>query len=120
MRDDVSKYPVDLVQLVGFLCRRDHDCVLALENAERSGEIHFAAGEIVHASCGELAPEAALTELLSWKRGDLRVDPAARPPKRSLDREVTSRLLDQLGLRDLSAAGFEPPVLPREPLSLPG
>ncbi|MDH3402071.1 MAG: DUF4388 domain-containing protein [Acidobacteriota bacterium] len=97
MRPNPTPHPVDLLELADALCRRKSHSVLCLENQGRRGEIHFVAGEIVHASFEGQHAEAALVELLSWKTGDLHLTPLVERPRRTIETDVVSMLFGRNG-----------------------
>ncbi len=61
--------PLDLIQLK---CLARATSMMQFTTLEQRGVLHFQEGEIVHAEVGELSGVAALQEIFSWRRGNVR------------------------------------------------
>ena len=49
-------------------CAADSNVIVDLHSGTRTGEIHIASGQVVHAATGRLKGEDALGEILSWSK----------------------------------------------------
>jgi hypothetical protein len=58
-----------LWDLVQMKCEARTHCVVRVGSRGRSGYLYFSAGQIVHATLGDLHGEAAALEVLSWSHG---------------------------------------------------
>jgi CheY-like chemotaxis protein len=95
---------------------------LKISRGGEQGTIWFQAGDIVHATCGDLKGEPAVFQLLTWDGGSFALDASAVPPEQTIEASWQQllvegcRLLDE-GCRDLPAGderadqGAPPPVL---------
>jgi response regulator RpfG family c-di-GMP phosphodiesterase len=72
---------------------------LTLESVTRRGEVHFKAGRVVHAICGELSGPAAFYDLLGLGEGSFELDPGFVPTAQTIDASTESLILE--GLRRL-------------------
>ncbi len=72
---------------------------LSLESGTRRGEVHFKAGRVVHAICGELSGPAAFYDLLGLGEGSFELDPGFVPTTQTIEASTESLILE--GLRRL-------------------
>jgi DNA-binding NarL/FixJ family response regulator len=67
--------PLDLIQLK---CLARATSMMQFTTWNQRGQLHFQDGEIIHAQVGDLTGVAALQEIFSWRRGNVR-ESAADP-----------------------------------------
>jgi hypothetical protein len=72
---DAAPHDVDLIGMAQLLCQQRKRAVIVLERDGRQGEIFFKEGRIVYAVCGDLRGDPALLELLTWRTGEVRIEP---------------------------------------------
>jgi DNA-binding response OmpR family regulator len=61
--------PLDLIQLK---CLARATSLITFTTVQQRGSLHFRDGEIIHAQVGELSGVAALQEIFSWRKGNVR------------------------------------------------
>ncbi len=63
---------LNLADLVQLACLESRDRKLLIFAGDRSGEIFFSSGEVVHCTTGDKEGEEAFYEMLSWERGSFK------------------------------------------------
>jgi DNA-binding response OmpR family regulator len=91
--------PLDLIQLK---CLARATSLMQFTTVQQRGTLHFRDGEIVHAEVGDLTGIAALQEIFSWRKGnvreyapDLSVEPTIDCPWQSLLMQVAQATDEQ-------------------------
>ena len=59
---------LNAIDVVLSHCAADSNVIVDLHSGTRTGEIHIAGGQVVHAATGRLKGEDALGEILSWSK----------------------------------------------------
>lgn len=84
-----------------------------------TGRIYFAGGQIIHASVGVLAGEAALLEMLGWKNGTFTCEEGVRAPDETVSRHWQSILLEAAQREDEQSPGSASDDMPQYPAVVP-
>lgn len=102
-----SKTLVDIVQLE---CLSQSSSVLRIVEGTNEGKIWFTEGELIDAVTGDLAGEAALRRILTWKNGNFEVlQPDPRRP-RAIYNNYQTLLLENAQMIDESASSSPAPA----------
>lgn len=94
---DLAEKP--LIELVEQYTSRGGDGSLRLENKGQEARLHFASGEPVHATFGELGGMAALVRFAHWQDGLARWEVSVGKPERSLDPAMVVGMLKSIPTR---------------------
>jgi hypothetical protein len=82
--------------------------VFVVLSGDRTGTLHFARGQLVHAETADLIGDAAALELLSWREGEF-INSERTTPERSTVMGTLDSLLSKLS-KDDDARPSEPPL----------
>jgi len=86
----------DMVQI---LWHGRKTCALKIEHEGQKGEVHFQAGQIVHALWADLQGEVAFYKMLALPDGTFRMDPTFEPKQKTISTSPEGLLLE--GMRRL-------------------
>ncbi len=75
---------LNAIDVVLSHCAADSNIVVDLRSGTRTGEIHIAGGQVVHAATGRLKGEDALGEILSWSKPSVGEKKLSVSPHRSI------------------------------------
>ena len=87
---------LNAIDVVLSHCAADSNVVVDLHSGTRTGEIHIAGGQVLHAATGKLKGEDALGEILSWSQPRVGEKKLAGSPQRSITNWVAI-LVETLG-----------------------
>jgi predicted regulator of Ras-like GTPase activity (Roadblock/LC7/MglB family) len=100
---------MSLANLIQVNCQEMRSARLTLHHAGQEGEVYFSDGQVVHATLGDLAGEAAVYEMLAWLDGTFVLDRDQPAPVKSIDAKWNVLLLE--GMK----RSAERPVAPHKP-----
>lgn len=95
---------MDLPEILQFLALGQKSARIALTTSDGEGDVWMASGNIVHASCGMLTGQRALSVMLGWCDGRFRINHGVAAPARTIEGDTMSVLLDGLRIRDETSA----------------
>jgi DNA-binding response OmpR family regulator len=75
---------LNAIDVVLSHCAADSNVVVDLHSGTRTGEIHIAGGQVLHAATGKLKGENALGEILSWSKPRVGEKKLSGSPQRSI------------------------------------
>ena len=75
---------LNAIDVVLSHCAADSNVIVDLHSGTRTGEIHIAGGQVVHAATGKLKGEDALGEILSWSKPSVGEKKLSVSPHRSI------------------------------------
>lgn len=75
---------LNAIDVVLSHCAADSNVVVDLHSGTRTGEIHIAGGQVLHAATGKLKGEDALGEILSWSKPRVGEKKLSGSPQRSI------------------------------------
>ena len=75
---------LNAIDVVLSHCAADSNVIVDLHSGTRTGEIHIAGGQVVHAATGRLKGEDALGEILSWSKPSVGEKKLSVSPHRSI------------------------------------
>ena len=75
---------LNAIDVVLSHCAADSNVVVDLHSGTRTGEIHIAGGQVLHAATGKLKGEDALGEILSWSKPRVGEKKLSGSPRRSI------------------------------------
>lgn len=108
MVGDLSEMSVvDIVQVV---CTERQSGRLRVRSGERTGEISFAGGEVLDASCGRLTGRNAFFEIFRWREGTFELLVGERPAARTIDSPWSHLLLEAADQLDQAGTAATPPT----------
>jgi predicted regulator of Ras-like GTPase activity (Roadblock/LC7/MglB family) len=85
---------MSVADLIQHACQDGKTARLQMEYQGQTAQIYFEGGQVVHATLGELAGEAAVYRALAWKEGDFHLEPEVGPPAHSIGRSYTALLFE--------------------------
>ncbi len=91
-----------LPDMVQILWHGRKTCNLRIDNDGQRGEIHFSAGQIIHALWADLKGEEAFYKMITLADGTFRMDPAFEPKQKTITNSPEGLLLE--GMRRLDEA----------------
>jgi CheY-like chemotaxis protein len=105
LQGDVDDFPLTwLLQVMKYDSRT---AAIGIRTASQHGAIYLEKGDAVHAQIrGGARGEAALREMLQWKKARFTVQPDARPREHTIDTSIMHLLLAQAVDEDHLAAGI--------------
>lgn len=77
---------VRLEDIILMYCMSHNTAELSISNGREKGAVYFRNGEIVHAKCQDLVGEAALFNMLKWKKGNFKTTLGDYPPQKTINR----------------------------------
>lgn len=94
-----------LPDMVQILWHGRKTCNLRIDTDGQRGEIHFSAGQIVHALWGDKKGEEAFYKMLTLADGTFRMDPAFEPKEKTINSSPEGLLLEGMRRLDEGAKG---------------
>jgi hypothetical protein len=85
--------------MVQMICMERRNLALFVQRQGEEAAVHFDAGQVVHASLGELQGEDAIYRLLTWTDGTFQLTSGAAVPAQTIRRDWNQLLLE--GMRKL-------------------
>ncbi len=104
LQGDIQDFPLAwLLQVMKYDSRT---AAIGIRTATDMGVIYLQGGDARHAEVrGGKTGEAALRQMLSWRKGRFTVDPGARSSEQTITTPITHLLLDEAVAEDHAAAG---------------
>ena len=99
---------INLSDLVQLACLENRERKLVIEASGTSGEIYFAAGEVVHACIGDITGEEAFYEIICLGRGSFRFY-SEETTERTIDVPWNFLLIEALRKKDEMDSGSHAP-----------
>lgn len=94
---------IGVLTMVQMICMERRKLALFVQRHGEEAAVHFDAGQVVHASLGELQGEDAIYRLLTWTDGTFRLTSGAAAPAQTIRRDWNQLLLE--GMRKLDESG---------------
>ncbi|HKJ93984.1 MAG TPA: DUF4388 domain-containing protein, partial [Longimicrobiales bacterium] len=103
LQGDIQDFPLSwLLQVMKYDGRT---AAIGIRTTQDLGVIYLKNGDARHAQIrGGRKGEAALRQMLSWRKGRFTVDPDAQPPERTINTSITHLLLEEAVAEDHAAA----------------
>ena len=98
---------MSVADLIQHACQDGKTARLQMENQGQTALIYFEGGQVVHATLGDFAGEAAVYQALAWKEGTFSLEAEVGPPARSIARSYTALLFEGARRIDESEAQLD-------------
>jgi predicted regulator of Ras-like GTPase activity (Roadblock/LC7/MglB family) len=98
---------MSVADLIQHACQDGKTARLSMQNQGQTAQIYFEGGQLVHATLGDAAGEAAVYQALAWKEGDFSLEADVAPPARSITRSYTALLFEGARRIDESEAQLD-------------
>ncbi len=85
---------MSVADLIQHACQDGKTARLQLDHEGQNAQIYIEDGQVVHATLGEDAGEAAVYQALAWKEGAFNLEGEVRSPTRSIARNYTALLFE--------------------------
>jgi hypothetical protein len=85
---------LSLQDFLQILALERETCLLSVGAGQRSGEFHLFQGEVVHALCGRVEGETAVSEMLGWEHTWLRMRPVPSELRLTLPAQLGKLLVE--------------------------
>jgi CheY-like chemotaxis protein len=103
---------LSLQDFLQILALERETCLLSVGAGARAGEFHLFQGEVVHALCGAVEGEAAVSEMLSWEHTWLRMRPVPSELRLTLPAQLGKLLVEVEPALNEQGPRAEPPAHP--------
>lgn len=85
-----------LMDIIQITCQEQKQKLLTVQRGDQNAEVYFDAGEVVHASLGDLAGEEAIYRILAWDEGDFSLEEGIAPPTQTIEIPWSALLMEGL------------------------
>lgn len=85
---------ISVADLIQIHCIEQRPARLRIEQQDQAAEIYFDAGQVIHATLGQIKGEEAVYESLTWTEGLFEVDENVELPKKTINRMWSGLLLE--------------------------
>ncbi len=89
-----------VADLIQHYCQDQKTARLQIHHSNETAVLYFQGGNLVHAALGDQAGEEVIFQLLHWEDGLFNLDANINPPKKTIERNWTSLLLEGARLLD--------------------
>ena len=93
-------------------CLGRNSSILEIHHQQLRGRVYIEDGRIIHAQTGNTAGESALYDLLAIPSGEFQLQPFEPPPKRTIEGQWESLLMEAARVRDETMAAQTPATGP--------
>lgn len=93
-----------LAELIQHTCQERKRARLDIIHADRTAQLFFDNGDVVHATLDDLVGEDVVYQVLGWEEGHFSLDAQGKPPARTIQRTWSGLLME--GARRLDEAGL--------------
>ncbi len=105
---------IGLPDIIQMECMAGRSGVIMIRGLERTGQIHYLNGDIIHIRAGDLTDADAMVELLGVSEGTFSVEEPENKVPRTNERNWQKLLMDCIVQRDEAMAADENEVAPVE------
>ena len=103
---------VGLQDVIQMECLGRNSSILEIHNQQLRGRVYIEDGRIIHAQTGNTVGESALYNLLAIPSGEFQLQPFEPPPKRTIEGQWESLLMEAARVRDETMAAQTPAAGP--------
>ncbi len=103
---------VGLQDVIQMECLGRNSSILEIHNQQLRGRVYIEDGRIIHAQTGNTVGESALYNLLAIPSGEFQLQPFEPPPKRTIEGQWESLLMEAARVRDETMASQTPATGP--------
>jgi CheY-like chemotaxis protein len=103
---------VGLQDVIQMECLGRNSSILEIHHQQLRGRVYIEDGRIIHAQTGNTAGESALYNLLAIPSGEFQLQPFEPPPKRTIEGQWESLLMEAARVRDETMAAQTPATGP--------